>query len=100
LIDLDQAQVLLAVIRTFEQLDIKYAIGGSLASSVYGLPRATNDIDLIADVKPEHASRLVEKLRGEFYVDAQAIVTAIRTDRSFNLIHLGSMFKIDVFVGR
>jgi hypothetical protein len=35
----------------FDALGIRYVVGGSLASSIYGIPRATQDVDLVADVR-------------------------------------------------
>jgi hypothetical protein len=43
------------VINAFGQLSIPYYIGGSVASSVYGIARATMDIDVIARIAPDQA---------------------------------------------
>jgi hypothetical protein len=91
-------QVTLKVVMAFERLEIPYLIGGSLASALYGIIRATMDADLVADIKPEHISSLVSMLEGEFYIDAEMILDAIQNSSSFNLIHLESMFKVDVFI--
>lgn len=91
-------QVTLKVVTAFNRLEIPYLIGGSLASAVHGIVRATMDADLIADIKPEQVSPLVAILEGEFYTDAQMIYAAIQKNGSFNLIHLESMFKVDVFI--
>lgn len=96
----EQITVTLRVIETLEQLGIPYLIGGSLASAVHGVVRATLDTDLVAELQPEHAAPLVQALTPEFYVDADAVETGIRRRSSFNLIHLQSMFKIDIFVSR
>lgn len=90
--------VTLGVIRVLEALDVPYLIGGSLASALHGVPRATNDADLIVDLKMELVEPLVRALTPAFYADADSIRQAIRDKRNFNLIHLESMFKIDVFV--
>lgn len=82
----------------FEQLGIAYFIGGSFASTIHGLPRATRDVDFIADIKPNHVDSFVAALEAEFYLDAQTIRSAITYQRSFNVIHLDTMFKADVFV--
>ncbi len=90
--------VTLTVIDALEALDVPYLIGGSLASAVHGVARATMDADLVADLHPEHAERLAEALRCAFYVDVEAIHDAIRRQSSFNVIHLETMFKVDVFI--
>ena len=92
--------VVVRVVQAFDELGIEYVVGGSLASSVYGVPRATQDVDLVADLTLSHADRLKGLLGGEFYVDADMIRDAVRRRGSFNLIHLGTMFKADVFLMR
>ena len=81
----------------FEQLGIRYLVGGSLASSARGIWRSTLDVDLVAAIHPAHASALVETLGPGWYADAEMISQAIRVGRSFNIIHIGSAQKIDVF---
>lgn len=90
--------VTLLVIDALEAMGVPYLIGGSLASAVHGVMRATMDTDLVADLRPEHADPLARTLSGAFYVDAESIREAIRHHSSFNVIHLGTMFKVDVFV--
>jgi len=96
----EQISATLQVIHSLEKLGVPYLIGGSLASAVHGVARATLDTDLITELQPHHAQPLVEALQDRFYIDLDAVRQAIRQQRSFNLIHLGSMFKIDVFVSK
>lgn len=86
------------VVEVFEQLGIGYLIGGSIASSVYGVARSTLDADLMADVKPEHVTAIVELLGADYYVSEGAIREALNRRSSFNLVHLDTMVKIDVFI--
>jgi len=80
-----------------DHLGIAYAIGGSVASSARGVYRATNDIDLVADVIALHAERLATELGPEWYADAEQMRTAITARRAFNLIHIPLGNKVDVF---
>jgi hypothetical protein len=89
--------VTLLVIEALEGLGVPYLIGGSLASAVYGVARATLDTDLVVDLRLEHAEQLAQALSDAFYVDAESIRDAIRNRSSFNVIHLETMFKVDVF---
>ena len=91
-------EVALRVTQTLDDLGVPYLIGGSLASTLYGEPRATMDADIIADLHLEHIEPLVNALTPDFYVDADSIRDAIRNERSFNLIHYATTFKVDVFV--
>ena len=86
------------VAEIFEKLNIPYMVGGSLASSVYGIPRATQDIDIVADIKPVQVDSLVKAFEGEFYIDADMVQDAIKYRSSFNIIYLETMFKVDIFV--
>lgn len=90
--------VTLKVVAAFDRLEIPYLIGGSLASAVYGVVRTTMDADLVADLHPDQISPLVKLLQGEFYIDLEMILDAIQHEGSFNLIHLESMFKMDIFI--
>ena len=98
--DRAQVQVTLRVVAAFEQLGIRYAIGGSVASSSYGLPRSTNDADVVASISPDQAAALVAELESEFYVSEEAVQRAVRAGQSFNLIHSEAIFKVDVFVAK
>ena len=86
------------VIKCFEQLGIDYYIGGSVASSTYGISRATIDVDLIAKIEINHVDKLVKSLDKYYYISAGMIKNAIEEKTSFNLIHLETMIKIDVFI--
>lgn len=94
----DIIEVTLAVAALFDALKIDYYIGGSLASSAFGLARATMDVDLAAGIMAEHIPRIVDEFEKSFYIDREAVERAIREKSSFNMIHLDSMFKIDVFI--
>lgn len=82
----------------FERLRIPYFVGGSLASSLHGIPRATADVDIVADIKHQHISPLVQSLQETFYIDQDMVADAIRRRSSFNVIHLSTMFKADIFL--
>jgi hypothetical protein len=85
-------------IKTLESLNVSYYIGGSIASSVYGIARATMDVDLVSELKQEHVKHLVQNLKKDYFIDEEMIIDAIKNNSSFNIIHLGTMLKIDVFI--
>jgi len=72
-------------------------VGGSLPSSVHGIFRSTNDIDLVAAMRDEHVVPLASKLAGNFYADPETMREALHCQRPFNLIHLASGAKFDIF---
>jgi hypothetical protein len=94
----DSLKAVLEVVDVLEGLDVPHHVGGSLASSVHGIPRQTNDLDLVADLPMAAAPILALRLQERFYVDAEVIRRAIRHRSSFNLVHLATGFKIDVFI--
>jgi hypothetical protein len=73
-------------------------VGGSLASSAHGTPRATQDVDFVVALQPTHVESLVRALEAEFHIDAFALQRAIASQRSCNIIHLPTMYKADLFV--
>jgi hypothetical protein len=90
--------VALRVIETLEDLGISYHLGGSIASSIHGTPRQTRDIDIAVDLPATAVAAFVAGLQREFYLDEERIRAAIQRKASFNLIHLETGLKIDVFV--
>jgi hypothetical protein len=91
-------RVTLAVAKALERMGIPYFVGGSLASSAHGVARATLDADIIAKLDPGQAGRFAKELGPEFYADVDAIADAATQRSSFNVIHIATAFKIDVFV--
>jgi len=92
--------VTLQVTKLLEELGIPYLIGGSFASTIYGLVRTTQDTDLMVVLRPQHVNPLVTALQNQFYINAEAVHEAIVQRRNFNLIHLETMFKVDIFVSK
>ncbi len=91
-------QVLLSVVERLDRIGISYTVGGSLSSSVFGEPRSSADVDLLIAAAPAQASALATVFAGDFYVDGDAVADAIRRHASFNVIHLATMLKADLFV--
>jgi hypothetical protein len=94
----ESVSVLMSVVAVFERLHIPYLVGGSMASALYGVARSTLDADIVADIRQDQVSALVAALGEDFYADDQMIRGAIEHRGSFNLIHLTTMFKVDVFI--
>lgn len=81
-----------------EALGVPYFVGGSLASAAHGVPRASIDADVIAELGLQHVAPLISRLADAYYVDEAMLREAIRARRSCNLIHLRTMLKVDLFV--
>lgn len=93
-------EVTLKVTGVLESLGVPYFIGGSLASTLYGMVRTTQDSDIVSEMRSEHLWPFVTALRDEFYLDDEMIAESIQRHSSFNIIHRETMFKVDVFVPR
>ena len=91
-------EVTLKVTQVLESLGIPYLISGSLASTLYGMVRTTQDSDIVAEMRIEHLQPFVSSLQGEFYLDDEMIAESIQRHTSFNIIHRETMFKVDVFI--
>lgn len=94
----DIIQAVEPVIEAFNQLGILYYIGGSVASSAYGMARATLDVDMVSNLTAIHVKPLVNKLEQAYYINEHMILDAIENRSSFNLIHFETMLKVDVFI--
>lgn len=92
------ADALQPLLQVFGNLGIAYRIGGSLASSLWGRARATLDVDLVAQLSADQARPLCAALGNNYYVDEGAVRQAIAQGQAFNLIHLATMIKLDIFV--
>ncbi|MBN1442043.1 MAG: hypothetical protein JXA90_05000 [Planctomycetes bacterium] len=96
--EVDPLAVALEVGAALERLGVRFHLGGSLASSIHGFPRGTLDADIVADLEPGQGAQLAVLIGAAFFADPEAMERAIRDRRCFNVIHLQTMFKVDVFV--
>ncbi len=62
---------------TLDDLKISYAIGGSIASSVYGKVRFTQDADITAAPFADKAGQLFDALKEAFYISQDAMNESI-----------------------
>ena len=80
-----------------EKAKIRYAIGGSWASTAFGEPRFTNDVELLAEVTPESLAVFLHNLPETFYADPDEALNAILRGRPFNVIRMPTVLKFDLF---
>lgn len=89
------------LLRVFDEIGIPYLIGGSYASSAWGIPRQTMDIDLSVYLYGHQVDDLVSRLQEDFMLSRSEIEDALAsTDeyRTFQLIHFEETFKVDGFL--
>lgn len=80
-----------------DALGIPWLVGGSIASSLLGEPRATADVDIAADLRVPHVDPLFARIVDTYYADRDTMRWAAMTRRTFNVIQLASMIKIDIY---
>jgi hypothetical protein len=90
--------VVLLVVRALDACGVRYVVGGSLASSVAGEPRATLDADLMVDLPVSSVGCVLEQLGDEFYAEHDAFERAIHERTSVNIVHMATATKVDLFV--
>jgi hypothetical protein len=95
---LDELAVLKLVTVRLDAAGIPYMLTGSLASGHYAEPRMTRDIDLVVELEPADAGRLVTLFAAEFDVDENSVRRAIERPSMFNLIHVEAVVKVDFIV--
>jgi hypothetical protein len=93
----DATDVALLVARAIEGCRATYFVGGSLASSLQGEPRATNDIDIVVDLPIKSIGDLVTALGADFEVDVDMLRDALVHRSTCNIFHLPTVMKIDLF---
>jgi hypothetical protein len=81
-----------------DELGIDWVLGGSLASSLFGEPRSTVDVDVAIRIGPEAVEALVERAKRDFYVPEAAARVAAVDHSAFNLLDTEHGLKVDIFV--
>ena len=91
-------RVLAELSTILDGLGIRYAVGGSVASSLYGEPRTTNDIDVSMDLRLTDIRPLLKALDAGWFVEPAAVERATAHNDMFQLLHEPTMFTVDVYV--
>jgi hypothetical protein len=50
------------VFESFQKHDVKYLVIGGIAATLYGVPRATFDLDILIEPTPNNSQRLLDSL--------------------------------------
>ncbi len=96
----DLVDALSPVVAAFRALAIRHFVGGSVASSFHGAARATMDVDVVCELTEDKISSFIELFDHDFYISELAVRDAVGRKSCFNLIHMPTSFKVDVFVSR
>lgn len=86
------------VTETCDQVGARYLTVGSIATSTYGDPRFTNDIDIVVDLQPHQVAEFCQAFPDPFYLSRPAVDAAVRQRTQFNIVHTTSGLKVDCIV--
>lgn len=93
------AEGLRRIVHALRVCGIDYMLAGSHASGLHGIPRATQDFDIVIDPQEEALRRLVANLvADEFYADEAAALDALRRRAMFNVVDEVTGWKTDFVV--
>jgi hypothetical protein len=95
----EPTELLHHVSSVLEKLAVPYVVVGSVASSYYGEPRLTNDVDVVADLSANDIAPFLREFPDDqFYVSESAVRQAVQTRAQFNIIHPESGLKADIVI--
>jgi hypothetical protein len=96
-----EPELFLLFIRPLNRAGIRYVVSGSVAAIFYGEPRLTHDVDVVVFLNPNDLRRLIEVFpRSDFYLPPlETMLAEMAREHSghFNLIHLDTGFKADLY---
>ena len=94
----DPAPIAALVAGIFDELGVPHVLGGSMASTLHGEPRATLGADFAVDLHEDVAQALFDRLDRDFFLDALSVREAATQKRMFNAIYKQAFVKVDVHV--
>jgi hypothetical protein len=96
---MEQSDLLKVLVTALDRLGVPYLLTGSLATSTFGEPRFTNDIDVVVRLTPGQVPGLCAAFpEPDYYCDRNAAEQAVRERFQFNILHPASGQKVDVIV--
>lgn len=96
----DILAALAPVVAAFDGLGVRHYIGGSVASTMHGAIRSTMDVDVVCDLRADQVEAFLAAFGADVYLSQAAVRQAVEKRSCFNVIHLPTAYKVDVFVSR
>lgn len=98
---MEQDELLAMVLDVLERQGIIYFVVGSFASSVYGEPRFTQDVDIVVELSEAQVQPLCDAFPSpQFYVSPEAAMEALKSHSQFKVLHPDSGGKVDFMIAR
>jgi hypothetical protein len=95
---ISELDVLRIVSERLDAAQIPYMLTGSYALAFYTTPRMTRDLDLVISLSADDVGAIVKVFESDFYIDSDAVRSAVLSQRQFNLMHLESGIKVDLII--
>ena len=93
-----EQDLLRIVTERLESEGILYMITGSVAANFYTTPRMTRDIDVVIEIDHQATERFLSLFSEDFVIDREQLISAVRQQTLFNIIHQESVIKVDLIV--
>jgi hypothetical protein len=81
-----------------EGTGIPYAITGSIASNLWGIPRTTHDVDIVILLRDANVADVLKAFAREYYVSEAAVRDAVARGGMFNVIDSRKSLKADFWI--
>ena len=92
-------EVFRRIVDALDRAEIPYMLTGSFASSYHGVPRATQDIDIVVAPSPDQLRSFLRSLpESEYYVDLNAALDALARESQFNVVDITTGWKVDLII--
>jgi hypothetical protein len=86
------------IVDLLAKAEIEYMVSGSIASTVYGEPRTTNDIDIVIDPDERKLGTFLDLIDKGYYFSKTAAIDALKNRSMFNIIDIQCGWKIDLII--
>ena len=97
---IDLLTVMFPARQAFDEQNLFWYLGGSIASSLHGMQQMAQDIDLVADLRPQNLSSLLPRLKQQYVFDDGAFQEAVALHTACSLIHLDTLMKVDLIMAK
>ncbi len=89
------ASLLEEVCLALDKVSIPYMVSGSMAMTLYTIPRMTRDIDIIVELNKEDIDKFYNIFSDHAYIDKLTVEEEVKRRGMFNVIDHRTGYKID-----
>jgi hypothetical protein len=86
------------VVTSLDEAQIPYMVSGSIAMTIYTIPRMTRDIDIVIELKKEDIDKFCIIFAKDAYIDKLTVEEEVKRRGMFNVIDHKTGYKIDFMV--